>query len=155
MNISIVSSKDADLIAVLNETVQRLHQERYPAYFKAYDYEVVRKSFKEMLEKDNWFAYVAYDADQPIGYIVFYIRNYGENPFRYSYKGISVDQLSVIKEYQNRGIGSQLMKKAEAMGREIGASQIELTFWDKNTEAKKFYNKKGFEEGIHFVVKRF
>jgi len=154
MSITIVELKDANIITILNETVQKLHYEKYPEYFKAYDYQAIRKAIEELLTQDNWYSYVAYDDNKPIGYILFYVKEYKENPFRYSYKGIHIDQLSVIKEYQNKGIGSLLMKKAEDKGKENNVSQIELTYWEKNTEAKEFYDKKGFEEGIHFIIKR-
>ena len=154
MSITIVEQKDANIITILNETVQNLHYEKYPEYFKAYDYQTIRKAIEELLTQDTWYSYVAYDDNKPIGYILFYVKEYKENPFRYSYKGIHIDQLSVIKEYQNKGIGSLLMKKAEDKGKENNVSQIELTYWDKNTEAKEFYDKKGFEEGIHFITKR-
>jgi ribosomal protein S18 acetylase RimI-like enzyme len=154
MSITIVELKDANIITILNETVQNLHYEKYPEYFKAYDYQAIRKAIEELLTQDNWYSYVAYDDNKPIGYILFYVKEYKENPFRYSYKGIHIDQLSVIKEYQNKGIGSLLMKKAEDKGKENNASQIELTYWENNTEAKEFYEKKGFEEGIHFIIKR-
>jgi GNAT superfamily N-acetyltransferase len=154
MSITIVELKDANIITILNETVQNLHYEKYPEYFKAYDYQAIRKAIEELLTQDNWYSYVAYDDNKPIGYILFYVKEYKENPFRYSYKGIHIDQLSVIKEYQNKGIGSLLMKKAEDKGKDNNVSQIELTYWEKNTEAKEFYEKKGFEEGIHFIIKR-
>jgi len=154
MSITIVELKDANIITILNETVQNLHYEKYPEYFKAYDYKAIRKAIEELLTQDNWYSYVAYDDNKPIGYILFYLKEYKENPFRYSYKGIHIDQLSVIKEYQNKGIGSLLMEKAEDKGKENNVSQIELTYWEKNTEAKEFYEKKGFEEGMHFIIKR-
>ncbi len=154
MSITIVESKDVNIITMLNETVQNLHHEKYPEYFKAYNYENIRKVIEELLVQDNWYSYVAYDDKKPVGYIIFYVKEYKENPFRYSYKGIHIDQLSVIKEYQKRGIGSLLMKKAEDKGKADKVSQLELTYWEKNTEAKDFYRKKRFEEGMHFIIKQ-
>ena len=109
MSITIIELKDANIITMLNKTVQNLHYEKYPEYFKAYDYQAIRKAIEELLVQDNWYSYVAYDDNTPIGYILFYVKEYKENPFRYSYKGIHIDQLSVIKEYQNIGIGAVLM----------------------------------------------
>ncbi len=154
MAIVIKQSNDAELIARLNYTVQELHHRQYPKYFKLYDYEAVRNTFTELLAKENWYAYVAYDDAFPIGYILFFIRDYEENPFRLSYKGIHIDQLCVVEEYQKRGIGSRLMEKAEEIGKNVKASQLELTFWEKNSDAKEFYIRKGFEEGMHFVMKK-
>jgi len=46
------------------------------------------------------------------------------------------------------------MDKAEEIGRNVKATQLDLTFWEKNCDAKEFYIKKGFEEGMHFVLKK-
>jgi GNAT superfamily N-acetyltransferase len=153
MQLRVIESKDPHVIAKLNETVQKLHKERYPEKFKEYDYNLILTAMEEIKGKDDWFSYIAYDGEKPVGYILFYIREYLENPFRYSYKGIHIDQLCITDEYQGCGIGTALLKIAENRAKEIGASQIELTFWDKNIEAKEFYMKKGFAEGTHFVIK--
>jgi GNAT superfamily N-acetyltransferase len=68
--------------------------------------------------------------------------------------GIHIDQISVLESYQRKGIGSKLMTKAEEIGKSVGSIQIELTFWDKNAEAKAFYNKEGFGDYIHFIAKK-
>ena len=44
MSITVVESKDVNIITMLNETVQNLHYEKYPEYFKAYNYEKHKKS---------------------------------------------------------------------------------------------------------------
>jgi GNAT superfamily N-acetyltransferase len=154
MKITIEQTKDASLLARLNKTVQDLHAREYPQYFKPYQYDVVEKEFEENLAQDNWYAYVAFDDSIAIGYILFFIRKYQENPFRYAYTGIHIDQLSVLESYQRKGIGSKLMNKAEEVGKIVGATQIELTYWDRNIEAKAFYDKKGFEDYLHFIVKK-
>jgi len=105
------------------------------------------------LVKENWFAFIAHDNDIAIGYILFYIRKYQENPFRYAYTGIHIDQISVLESYQRKGIGSSLMAKAEEIRKTVGSNQLELTYWDKNTEAKGFYSKKGFNDNFHFVAR--
>jgi len=154
MKISIEQTKDATILAKLNKTVQDLHAREYPQYFKPYQYDFVEKEFKENLAKENWFAFVAYDNAIAIGYILFYIREYKENPFRYSYTGIHIDQISVLESYQGKGIGSSLMAKAEEIGKSVGSVQLELTYWDRNIEAKNFYRKKGFIDNMHFIVRK-
>jgi GNAT superfamily N-acetyltransferase len=154
MKITIEQTKDASILAKLNKTVQDLHVREYPQYFKSYQYDLIEKEFEETLAKENWYAFIAFDDNIAVGYILFYIRKYQENPFRYSYMGIHIDQISVLESYQRKGIGSKLMTKAEEIGKSVGSIQIELTFWDKNAEAKAFYNKEGFGDYIHFIAKK-
>jgi len=154
MAIAIRETKDAAIIAELNRTVQNLHVQKYPEYFKPYDYQAVLSSLAEILARENWFAYLAEAEGQPAGYVLFYIRNYAENPFRYAYCGMHIDQIAVKEEFQRRNIGSLLMDKVEAFAKSRGVSQLELTYWDKNVEAGNFYAKRGFGQGTRFVIRK-
>lgn len=154
MSIDIQETKDAAVIAELNRTVQNLHVRKYPEYFKPYDYQAVLDSMTEMLARENWFAFVARADEQPVGYVLFYIRDYKENPFHHAYCGLHIDQIAVKEEFQHRNIGSLLMDKAEEFAKNRGITQLELTYWDKNTEAGNFYAKRGFGPGLHFVIRK-
>lgn len=154
MTIDIQETRDAAIIAELNSAVQNLHARKYPEYFKPYDYQAVLRSMTEMLAKKNWFAFVATVAGQPAGYVLFYIRDYVENPFRYAYSGLHIDQLAIKEEFQRRNVGSLLMDKVEEFARSRSIAQLELTYWDKNTEAGNFYAKRGFINGMHFVTRK-
>jgi len=154
MSIEIQETKNAAVIAELNRTVQNLHAHRYPEYFKPYDYQAVLRSITETLAQENWFAFVAKADGQPAGYVLFYIRDYQENPFRHPYRGLHIDQIAVKEEFQRRNIGSLLMDKVEEFAKNRGIAQLELTYWDKNTEAGNFYAKRGFSSGLHFVIRK-
>ena len=153
MSIEIQETRDAAVIAELNRTVQNLHARKYPTHFKPYDYSAVLEAITASLTQDNWFAFVAMVDGQPAGYVLFYIRDYAENPFRYAYRGIHLDQIAVKEEFQRQNIGSRLMDNVEEFARKRGLSRLELTYWDKNTEAGNFYTKRGFDHGLHFVIK--
>ena len=154
MKIEIHESRDSDVIAKLNQTVQNLHVKEYPQYFKEYDYNSVKVVIDELLSKDNWFSFIAYWNAEPVGYVLFYIRHYQENTFRYAYKAIHIDQISVSRKYQRTNIGTLLMDRVEEFASEKKIDQIELTYWDRNIHAKKFYEKRGFVSNFHFVVKQ-
>jgi ribosomal protein S18 acetylase RimI-like enzyme len=54
--------------------------------------------------------------------------------------------MSVLKQYRNIGIGSQLLKRAIAWGRRKGIlKKIELSVYSSNKNAISFYLKHGFE----------
>ena len=154
MNIRIIKSKDSKIIAEINKTVQNLHVAEYPEYFKTFDNKAVNEGISKILNDRNWYSYIAYADEIPAGYALFYTRQYNENPFRYKYRGIHIDQICVAEKYQGMNIGSLLVDKIEKFAIKNKMDQIELSYWEKNSSAKKFYNKHGFEEISHFAVKQ-
>jgi diamine N-acetyltransferase len=153
MRILIKQNRDPVQLAVLNETVQNIHFREYPEYFKPYDYNSVLGSMKESLAKDNWHSFLALDENTPVGYLLFYIRDYKENPFRKAYKAIHIDQICVRPDYQRKNIGTLLMDAVENFARELDIAHFELTFWEKNIHAAQFYKKHEFKRVKNFVVK--
>jgi diamine N-acetyltransferase len=153
MNIDIQLSKNAELIAMLNKPIQDLHVQLYPDYFKPFSFEETKGYLEKQLEDKNWFCYLVNVDGNNIGYALFFIRKYEENPFRKPYIGIHIDQISINPEYKNMGIGKYLMDKIEVFEKEQNAIQLELTHWELNVEAKGFYQHIGFNTNFSFVVK--
>jgi diamine N-acetyltransferase len=154
MPIDLRLSKDAELAARLNESVQRLHFERYPGYFKPYSFEEARAFMARQMAEEGWSCLVASSGGEDLGYALFFIRNYAENPFRKAYKGVHVDQICVAPGHRGEGVGAALMDGIEAFARSEGASQLELTYWEANVEAAGFYAHRGFETNFRFVARR-
>lgn len=76
-----------------------------------------------------------------------------ENPFRKAYKGIQIEHICIKKEYRNLGYGNKLMNSLQEYANKIGATQIELSYWELNIEAERFYKNAGYKRNISFVVK--
>ena len=154
MDIVVRLSKDAELLARLNEPVQELHRSLYPEYFKEFNYEDNLTYYKDQLGRDGFYCYVVSVDGNDAGYALFFIRKYEENPFRYAYLGIHIDQICILPIYKRKGLGSILMEKIRSFGIEKGATQLELTYWEDNLEAKTFYDHKGFKTNFRFVAKQ-
>lgn len=153
MTLQIESTMDAGLLARLNEAIQKHHVRLYPATFKTPARQEVEAFVAERLKDPAWRALIANVDGEAAGYALFYLRNYAENPFRRAYTGVHVDQVSVEPRFKRQGVGQALMAAVEAFAREQGASQLELTVWDRNEEARVFYRGLGFGTTIHFQVK--
>jgi len=153
MGLKMREMRDAAIITTMNEVVQNLHTREYPQYFKPFNYQAVYQSMQEALAKEDWHAYVAFVDDIPAGFVLFFVRDYKENPYRYSYRGVHVDQICVLQEFQGGGVGSFLMDAVERFAQDNGVEQLELTYWERNSQATRFYRKKGFEPQVSFVVK--
>ena len=154
MSLEIVESRDAVVLTLMNQVVQNLHARDYPQYFKPFNYQEVYQAMQEALAKENWYAYIAFADDLPAGFVLFFIREYNENPYRYSYKAVHVDQICVLDKFQRGGVGSYLMEAVERFAQQNKVDQLELTYWEKNSQAARFYRKKGYEPQVNFVVKR-
>ena len=58
-----------------------------------------------------------------------------------------LNALAVYPEFRNRGLGKELIRKAEALARDAGADRISLIVVSANEGACAFYRKLGFSEG--------
>jgi len=154
MDLNFRLSKDAEHIALMSKDVQELHYRLYPEYFKPFSYDEILNFFKKQLQEENWFCYIVSCDGKDAGYALFYIRDYQENPFRKAYRGIHIDQIGITPEYRQKGIGKAFIKEIEKIAVKEKASQIELTHWELNEDAKCFYESLGFDTYIRFVVKK-
>jgi ribosomal protein S18 acetylase RimI-like enzyme len=57
---------------------------------------------------------------------------------------LNIHDLVVFPQYQNRGIGSDLLAEAERLARERGCCKLTLEVHDTNADAKRLYEKFGF-----------
>lgn len=101
--------------------------------FLAFD-QMTKESFLDELQQKNRIYFVAKDNDKIIGYIGLY--EYDDD--------LSIIGIALIKEYQNRGIGTRLLKKAKEVARKMSKKSISLEVDVLNTSAISFYNKNNF-----------
>lgn len=101
--------------------------------FLAFD-QMTKDNFLDELQQKNRIYFVAKDNDKIIGYIGLY--EYDDD--------LSIIGIALIKEYQNRGIGTRLLKKAKEVARKMSKKSISLEVDVLNTSAISFYNKNNF-----------
>jgi ribosomal protein S18 acetylase RimI-like enzyme len=54
--------------------------------------------------------------------------------------------MGLIKEFQGKGLRTQLLSRALKHAKDIGLEKIELSVYTENTDAIKLYKKLGFSE---------
>ena len=101
--------------------------------FLAFD-QMTKESFLDELQQNNRIYFVAKDNDKIIGYIGLY--EYDDD--------LSIIGIALIKEYQNRGVGTKLLIKAKELARKMSKKSISLEVDVLNTCAISFYNKNNF-----------
>ena len=70
---------------------------------------------------------------------------------------LNIHDLVVFPQYQNRGIGGNLLAEAERLARERGCCKLTLEVHDTNANAKRLYERLGFgpwSPATFFVTKR-
>lgn len=145
MEIRIVNTQEADVLAQLNEDVQSLHTRLYPNIFKPYNKEAIEKALQEMLDLENCIAYLALNHDIPLGYMLAFIDHKPENPFTYERYDLYIDQLVVKETYRGKGVAVKLMNEAKKFAERMGMHRIHLDHWKYNEAAQRAFEKMGFE----------
>jgi len=127
--------------------VQQLHVENHPEYFKVpRSTDFAESFFKEMLDKDTTFIYIADDNGDALGYVFCDLVDRPENPFTFARHFLMIEQISVRPSAQGRGVGLALMLQVETTARELGVPWVELGTWDFNTNAHGFFEQMGYQK---------
>lgn len=142
--ITVSETKDHELIASLAEGVQNLHCQMHPHIFKPYDKAAVTMAVQQFLEDPACRAYVAMEGTIPVGYAIFVVKEVKENAFHYNISTIYIDQVAVLKEYQNSGAGKLLLNEAEKLADTLSIKKLELDHWTANTVAARYFRKNGY-----------
>lgn len=94
----------------------------------------------------NGISHVALDGDEVIGYINAEIEEQNEyNIFMRGESYLDVDELFVIREYRNRGIGEKLLSLTEQITASLGVANFFLSSATKDPDAvRRFYARRGY-----------
>lgn len=93
-------------------------------------------------------AWVATEAQRPVGYLILvYV-------FSLEHHGLTaeVDELFVLPDHRSSGVGSQLLREAEAEAVQHGCTNIALQIGTSNLRAKEFYFGHGYSERAGFQL---
>lgn len=96
---------------------------------------------------------VAESAGRIIGFVCVVIRPREEpddtDPFY-----VELTELSVLPGARNSGVGGRLMEVSEEFARSAGAPSLRIRVDARNSGARRFYDRLGFEESLILVMKR-
>lgn len=141
----VIRTNDSSIIARLNEPVQELHFKMYPDKFKEYDFESVNDYFKDIIDGDKQYFFIAEEDGEALGYIWFQEIVKEATAFSYERSMIYINQISVNPNNKGKGIGKDLVAQAINHAKENKITKIGLDYYIKNELSKKIYEKMGFE----------
>lgn len=141
---TIIQSQDVNLLAELCYDVQTIHHDIEPSLFKAHNQEDVSKCFKLFLENPDTKAYIAFDQDLALGYIMLSQRITLDSYMMHADKALNIDHICVKKEAKGKGIGKALVDFAKAQAFEKNVSRITMSYWHGNDNSGEFFEHQGF-----------
>jgi diamine N-acetyltransferase len=142
--ITLIETKDCKLIAPLNKVVQNLHATLHPELFKPLNEKEIETALKDFFKDPSCKCIVALKENESVGYILFFMKETKESAFQYATRTLYIDQLSVLTEHQNSGVGKLLLDEVEKIARQNAITRIVLDHWSSNTKAAKYFRRKGF-----------
>ena len=139
------TAADAGVLAELNRHVQGLHVDAVPSLFKRPKLEEVAAHFGELLEEENVWAFIAYQGETAVGYVLALIRERPENPVTRAWRALLIDQISVEPAWKGQGVGRALVEAVLNVGPEAAVDEVQATSWAFNEQAHAFFRALGFE----------
>ena len=106
------------------------------------DIGIALKTCERLLNDAGSHFLVAEIAGTPVGFINFTVR---QTVLHRSPSGL-IDELVVAAEYQDKGVGKQLVLAAIEECKQLGCCEVEVSTEKTNVRAREFYKKCGFEE---------
>ncbi|MBC9798052.1 GNAT family N-acetyltransferase [Sinomicrobium sp. FJxs] len=114
-----------------------------PEDFKAYMEEFfARDRLIQELGSEAILFYLAYANGKPAGY--FKLNRAGAQTDINEPGSLELERIYLLKTYQGRELGRDLIQKAIEICRDQKASYLWLGVWDQNARAIRFYEKNGF-----------
>ena len=146
MNIRKANNEDIPLLSRLNKSVQVLHAEAEPGYFKMPESDDFAVPFFEtVFEYANNHVWILEEDGEALGYIFVRVGHRDENPFMHASDYMFIDQVAVEPEHQGKGCGEILMDTALQFAKELMLDFIALDIWAFNTQAQGFFEAQGYK----------
>jgi GNAT superfamily N-acetyltransferase len=148
MNIEYFQATPFDLeqICELNNYLARLNAEKFDSTYNLawIETENYREFFAKYLNSEDKFLLIAQMEGKMVGYVSGLI--YPGPDYRQSMVLAELDNLLVVPEFQQQGIGKELMAKFIGWAKSKGANRLRTNVYAKNLEAMEFYKHLGLEE---------
>ena len=135
---------DAELVARLGASIQRMHHDERPDWFKPANESAAAELYRELLGDPAATIYLAEDEDA-LGFVVVKMHQRPDSPLGFAQTLLELDQIGVAPSARRRGVGHALMNAVRERADEVSAKRVILTTWEFNVGAHRFFEAEGFE----------
>jgi diamine N-acetyltransferase len=138
------TSADIPALLPLQKEIHDCHVAHHPAAFHTAGPEEVVPWLQQWFADPNFHCYVALEGDEFAGYVFAWLSGRDRSALCNSRRFVNLDQLSVRRSSRRRGIGRALVQAVIELARQNDITDIDLSVWWGNTEAREFYRSLGF-----------
>jgi len=143
MNLKIRDAIANDYISIRNLVVEvhNLHVKNRPDIYLKVDNPFLKEQFEDLLNSNNTKLFLVEDTDSKelVAYSIVQIMTPRNIQILIPSKFAYIDDFCVKSTHQKNGIGRLLFKYIVAYAKTEGALSIQLTVWEFNKHAIKFY----------------
>ena len=133
-----LTTNDFEIVESIIAKLHKLHVENRPDFYIENEHPINKKEYKAMINNQDKIN-IAYMVDDKIaGVCLATIKDRIE-------KSIYIDDIFVLEEFRHQEIATKLYKQVESIAKDICAKRIDLTVWQFNSTALKFYESLGME----------
>jgi GNAT superfamily N-acetyltransferase len=144
MGIRLANVDDAPTIARLGASVQQMHNEERPDWFKPVDDVASVQLYRELLLDPAVTVFLAEEEDA-VGFVVVKVHHRPDSPLGWGQTLLEVDQIGVAPAARRHGVGHELMNAVRDRADQVSAQRIILTTWEFNVDAHRFFEAEGLE----------
>jgi len=131
-----------------------LHRQAHPDIFQeAANSRDIKNYFLAGIKAKDTMIFVAEANSQIIGAIIATMCQSAEIPLLVKRTYVSIDNLVVVGEYREQGVGQSLMEQVHLWAQKHDIKDVQLTVWDFNQGAITFYEKLGYQMLHHRMRK--
>jgi len=141
------SAKETDLInlqSIFREE-NKFHTILEPEFIRDTEDVLRPQELKEIIEDDHTILLVAESNFKIVGAIIVSIKRISGERWKHNYKAGFVEDIIILPNYQEKGIGRLLLKNSEEWLKSKGIQSVELHVWESNKNAIQFYEAIGFK----------
>jgi len=143
MNIRTAIVTDIEKILSLEDQVFEIHLKARPDCVK--NKSINYENLKNNIEGNQKKIFIAEGNDEIIGFCIVRMYEIKNHPIFHDMTNIEIEDICVDEKHRKKGVGKRLFEEVKLFAKNNNAKFIELTVWEFNQNAKKFYENMGMK----------
>ena len=137
------NNSDYEQIQNLKRQVHDYHVKKRPDFFSGKENPLENSYFESLLNSSDLKIYVIEDQTRVLGYVITKILSFENNPLIKNHQRLFIEDICVDESYRNKGIGKEIFRQLEILGKTENCRYLDLNVWTFNESAIEFYKNIG------------